>query len=73
MCVYGYCINVCPVAWAAGIFFDDLNDRPQEEIMAFSKDAVNSVVASYVPIVQKHRDDAFTEEQREWQQLRRGR
>ena len=64
---------MCPVDWAAGIFFDDLNDRPQEEILAFSKDAVNSVVAAYVPIVQKHRDDAFTEEQREWQQLRRGR
>lgn len=56
-----------------GIFFDDLNDRPAEEILAFSKDAVNHVVKAYCPIVKKHMNDSFTEEQKQWQQIRRGR
>ena len=28
---------------------------------------------AYVPLVAKHKDDKFTEQQKEWQQLRRGR
>jgi coproporphyrinogen III oxidase len=56
-----------------GIFFDDLNDRDPQEIFEFCKDAVNHVVAAYGPIIQKHKNDAFTEEQKRWQQLRRGR
>jgi len=58
---------------STGIFFDDLNDRPADEILAFSTDAVNSVVPSYLPLVSKHKDDAYTEEQKQWQQMRRGR
>ena len=34
---------------------------------------MNSVVASYVPIVEKHMNDDFTAKQKEWQQIRRGR
>ena len=56
-----------------GIFFDDLNDREPDQILAFSTDAVNSVVDAYVPLVTKHKDDPFTEEEKQWQQLRRGR
>jgi len=56
-----------------GIFFDDLNDRPQEEIFAFSKECLDSVVPSYLPLVAKHKDDEFTQQQRDWQQMRRGR
>ena len=56
-----------------GIFFDDLNDKDPEKIMAFSKDCLFSVVESYVPIAAKHKDDPFTEEQLRWQKLRRGR
>lgn len=47
--------------------------RPQEEILAFSKDAVNHVIEAYCPIVKKHMNDSFTEEQKRWQQIRRGR
>lgn len=39
----------------------------------FSRDALGSVVPAYLPLVEKHKDDAFTEEQKNWQQLRRGR
>ncbi|GAX26527.1 coproporphyrinogen III oxidase [Fistulifera solaris] len=56
-----------------GIFFDDLNDRDPEEIFEFCKDAVNNVVAAYGPIIEKHKNDKFTNEQKRWQLLRRGR
>jgi len=56
-----------------GIFFDDHNDRPADEIFAFAKDCANTVVPAYVPLVEKHKDDPFTQEQKEWQQMRRGR
>ncbi len=41
--------------------------------MDFSEECVNNVAAAYCPLVVKHKDDAFTPEQRQWQQLRRGR
>jgi hypothetical protein len=47
--------------------------KPADEILAFSEDAVNHVVAAYGPLVSKHKDDAFTPEQKEWQAIRRGR
>ena len=56
-----------------GVFFDDMNDRPQEELLAFATDMASAVVPAYVPLVAKHKDDEFTEQEREWQQMRRGR
>merc|ERR1712048_936245 len=56
-----------------GIFFDDQNDRDPEKIFAFSKDCLDNVVPAYVPLVAKHKDDTFTEKEKDWQQMRRGR
>ena len=56
-----------------GIFFDDLNDRDPDTIFEFSKDALNSVVKAYGPIIEKHKNDEFTEEEKQWQLIRRGR
>jgi coproporphyrinogen III oxidase len=56
-----------------GIFFDDLNDRDPDEIFEFCKDCANNVVAAYGPIIEKHKNDPYTEEEKRWQQLRRGR
>ena len=56
-----------------GIFYDDKNDGPAEDIFNFSKECASSVVEAYCPIVDKHKNDAFTEEQKRWQQIRRGR
>eukprot|EP00232_Nephroselmis_pyriformis_P005292 CAMPEP_0182913644 /NCGR_PEP_ID=MMETSP0034_2-20130328/38147_1 /TAXON_ID=156128 /ORGANISM="Nephroselmis pyriformis, Strain CCMP717" /LENGTH=406 /DNA_ID=CAMNT_0025050371 /DNA_START=15 /DNA_END=1235 /DNA_ORIENTATION=- len=56
-----------------GIFFDDQNDRDPDTIFKFSTACAAAVVPSYVPLVVKHKDDPFTEEQKEWQQMRRGR
>lgn len=56
-----------------GIFFDDLNDKDPNQILPFSTEAVNNVVEAYVPIVKRRKDLPYTPEQRQWQQLRRGR
>ena len=41
------------------------------QILAFSTEAVGAVVDSYLPIVQKQRDMPYTEQNKEWQQMRR--
>jgi len=56
-----------------GIFFDDLNDRDPDLLLAFAKEGLEAVVPAYVPIVAKHKDDPFTQKQKEWQLMRRGR
>lgn len=56
-----------------GIFYDDLNDRPADELFAFSTDCANTVCDAYLPIVERRKDETFTEEQKRWQQLRRAR
>ncbi|KAJ3192589.1 Coproporphyrinogen-III oxidase [Irineochytrium annulatum] len=56
-----------------GIFFDDLDDRPPEEIFAFVRDCGKAFLGQYMPIVERRKDMPFTKEMREWQQIRRGR
>ncbi|KAI8920554.1 Coproporphyrinogen III oxidase [Entophlyctis helioformis] len=56
-----------------GIFFDDLEDKPLDEIFSFVSDAGNALVRQYIPIVQRRKNMPFTPAQKEWQQLRRGR
>lgn len=56
-----------------GIFFDDLNDRDPELLLAFAEEGLGSVVPAYAPIVERHKDDPFTDRQKEWQLMRRGR
>lgn len=55
-----------------GIFFDDLDDNP-EKLFEFVRNMGAAVVPSYFPLVKKHKDDSFTEANKQWQQLRRGR
>ena len=56
-----------------GIFYDDLNDRDPELLLKFAQDNLKAVVPAYVPIVDKHKSDPFTIEEKKWQQQRRGR
>jgi coproporphyrinogen III oxidase len=42
------------------------------QILAFSSECLDAVTESYLPIVNKHKNDPFTEQQKEWQQMRRG-
>lgn len=48
-------------------------DRPADQLLGFSTECINSVVESYLPIVERRKDAPFTDEQKSWQQLRRGR
>ncbi|XP_017262546.1 oxygen-dependent coproporphyrinogen-III oxidase, mitochondrial [Kryptolebias marmoratus] len=56
-----------------GIFFDDLDSPNQKEAFDFVKSCARTVVPCYLPIVHKHLNDSFTAEEKNWQQIRRGR
>lgn len=56
-----------------GIFYDDLNDKPADDIFKFSTDCAASVCKAYLPLVERRKDSEYTEAQRKWQQLRRAR
>ena len=54
-----------------GIFFDDLNATPAT--FQFVKDVAEGWMPSWLPIVQCNKDKEYTEQQKQWQCLRRGR
>jgi coproporphyrinogen III oxidase len=54
-----------------GIFFDDMEATPAA--MEFVKGVAISWMPSWLPIVEKRRETPFTEQQKQWQLLRRGR
>lgn len=58
-----------------GIFFDDLDDTvvDAENGFAFTKEVLSSFLPSYLPIIQRRKDMPFTPQEKEWQQIRRGR
>jgi coproporphyrinogen III oxidase len=41
--------------------------------MAFVQGCGNSFLDSYIPILLKRKDQEFTQDEKEWQQIRRGR
>jgi coproporphyrinogen III oxidase len=55
-----------------GTFFDQLSDDP-EATLAFMRSSCAAFVQAYVPIVERHLDDTYSQAQREWQEIRRGR
>ena len=59
-----------------GLFFDYLKARPGRNMQQwydFVTEVGNSFIEAYVPIVQKRKGLNYTPEQREWQEVRRGR
>jgi coproporphyrinogen III oxidase len=56
-----------------GLFFDDLNQWGFERCFAFMQAVGDSYLEAYLPIVQRRKDAAWTEEQRAFQLYRRGR
>ena len=59
-----------------GIFFDDLHgddDGARDARFAFVTAVAGAVVPAYVPLVARRCDLPYTDAQKEWQQLRRGR
>lgn len=55
-----------------GIFFDHSGEKP-DEMWAFVQDAGSALIPSWLPIAERHKDTPWTEQQRAWQLLRRGR
>ena len=41
--------------------------------MDFAEDCADHIAEAYCPLVKKHMNDYYTPEQKEWQQIRRGR
>lgn len=56
-----------------GIFFDDLDTPSQERCFNFVTSCAEAVIPSYLPLVQKHKDEGYGYHERQWQLLRRGR
>jgi coproporphyrinogen III oxidase len=56
-----------------GIFFDRLADHGPERMLEFCTRGAEAFVAAYFPLVEKRCKLPFDDEQRRWQQLRRGR
>ncbi|OQN99989.1 hypothetical protein B0A48_14194 [Cryoendolithus antarcticus] len=58
-----------------GIFFDDLDEseKDQESLFAFSSTCLDAFLPSYLPIIKRRKDMPFGEQEKQWQQLRRGR
>lgn len=59
-----------------GLFFDYLKKTPEismQDRYGFVTEVGNSFVESYLPIVERRKKLSYTEQQREWQEIRRGR
>ncbi len=56
-----------------GIFYDNLHDRDREELLGFMKGNASAFLPAYMPIIERRKDEPFTEAHKEWQQIRRGR
>ena len=58
-----------------GIFFDDLDEETsdQESLFSFVQDCLAAFLPSYLPLLERRRDMPYREDEKAWQQLRRGR
>jgi coproporphyrinogen III oxidase len=56
-----------------GIFFDRLNSSNKEDLFAFVKDVGNSFAPIYTHLMAKNKNMPFTELNKQWQLIRRGR
>jgi coproporphyrinogen III oxidase len=56
-----------------GLFFDDLNDWDFDTCFAFMQAVGNAYLEAYAPIVERRKDTAYGERERQFQLYRRGR
>jgi len=56
-----------------GIFFDDHNTGDWEEDFAFTQDVGRAFLDAFLPVTRKRRNEAWTDEDREIQLVKRGR
>ncbi len=56
-----------------GIFYDRLNNKEWTELFDFNKEVGETFLKAYLPIVKANRNKEFTDQNRNWQLIRRGR
>ncbi|MCL5776056.1 oxygen-dependent coproporphyrinogen oxidase [Limibaculum sp. FT325] len=56
-----------------GIFYDDLNTGDWEADFAFTRDVGRAFLDAFVPLTERHLHEPWTEADREWQLVKRGR
>ncbi len=56
-----------------GIFFDNHKAPDQEGAFAFTEECAGAFLPSFLPILDRRIGSEFTKEEKEWQQIRRGR
>jgi coproporphyrinogen III oxidase len=58
-----------------GLFFDYLGGTlsEREKTFGFVQDIARAFLKAYVPIVERHKDDSYSDRERQWQLLRHGR
>jgi coproporphyrinogen III oxidase len=56
-----------------GLFFDDLNEPGFEQSFAFMRSVGDHYLDAYLPIVEKRKDTAYSDQQKQFQLYRRGR
>lgn len=56
-----------------GLFFDDLNDGDFAQCFALMRAVGDSYLDAYQPILARRKDTPYSEQQRDWQEIRRGR
>jgi coproporphyrinogen III oxidase len=56
-----------------GIFFDDFSELPFDQSFAMQQSVGDHFLTAYLPIVERHKNDAYGERERDFQAYRRGR
>lgn len=56
-----------------GIFYDDLCTGDWEADFAFTQDVGRAFLDAYIPLAERHQGESWTEEDRAWQLVKRGR
>ena len=56
-----------------GIFFDDLDNRDPDVLLNMVENCFDAFLPSYTEIIKRRMNMPYTEEERQWQQIRRGR
>jgi coproporphyrinogen III oxidase len=70
---YFYLKHRAETRGVGGLFFDDLNEWGFERCFDFLRAVGDSFLDAYLPIVQRRKNTAWTDEQRQFQLYRRGR
>lgn len=56
-----------------GTFFDDFNEMPAQRCLEMCESCFDAFLPAYLPIMRKRKDMSYTPEEKQWQQIRRGR